>query len=390
MTEAITLLGSTGSIGRQTLAVCAHLGIKVRALTAGQNKELLYEQALRFQPEMISIEREEDAAELQMRLSDLRLPITVLHGREGNLAAAAWQRTDTVVAAMVGFAGLEPVLTAIRAGKTIALANKETLVAGGSLVMPLLKSCGSKLYPVDSEHSAIWQCLAAAPSGSLNRIFLTASGGPFRGRKTAELAEVTVADALAHPTWRMGGKITVDSATLMNKGLEVIEASWLFDCPADRIEVVVHPQSIIHSMIELQDGSVLAQMGFPDMKLPIQLALTWPQRLPGDSRPFDPFAASAGPLTFEPPDLGTFRLLSLAYDAARTGGTLPVVMNAANEVAVSCFLDGRIGFLTIFQLVEQCMNQHMQTGFMTAAGFDDMMEQDRWARQTAMSMAGII
>jgi 1-deoxy-D-xylulose-5-phosphate reductoisomerase len=387
MTEAISLLGSTGSIGRQTLAVCVHLGIKVKALTAGRNKELLYEQALIFLPEMISIEREEDAAELKQRLSACRLPITVLHGREGNLAAAAWQGADTVVAAMVGVAGLEPVLTAVRAGKTIALANKETLVAGGSLVMPLLTACGSRLYPVDSEHSAIWQCLAAAPPGSLSRIFLTASGGPFRGRTAAELSGVTVADALAHPTWRMGGKITVDSATLMNKGLEVIEASWLFDCPVDRIEVVVHPQSIIHSMIELQDSSVLAQMGFPDMKLPIQLALTWPERLPGDSRPFDPFAASASPLTFEAPDLATFRLLSLAYDAARTGGTLPVVMNAANEVAVSCFLEGRIGFLMIFHLVEQCMNLHMRSGFMTAAGFDDMMEQDRWARQASLSLA---
>ncbi|MDW7656093.1 MAG: 1-deoxy-D-xylulose-5-phosphate reductoisomerase [Bacillota bacterium] len=390
MTEAIALLGSTGSIGRQTLSVCAHLGIKIKALTAGRNMELLYQQAMSCHPEMISIERAEDAAALRKRLSDCQPPVKVLHGREGNLAAAAWQGTDTVVAAMVGVAGLEPVLTAIRAGKTIALANKETLVAGGSLVMPLLKACGGKLYPVDSEHSAIWQCLAAAPSGSLNRIFLTASGGPFRGRSTAELAGVTLADALAHPTWRMGGKVTVDSATLMNKGLEVIEASWLFDCPADRIEVVVHPQSIIHSMIELKDGSVLAQMGFPDMKMPIQLALTWPQRLPGDSRVFDPFAASADRLTFEPPDLNTFRLLSLAYDAARTGGTLPVVMNAANEVAVSHFLDGRIGFLTIFQLVEQCMNQHMRTGFMTAVGFDDMMEQDRWARQTVLSLTALL
>lgn len=388
MTHAIALLGSTGSIGRQTLSVCEHLGIRIKALTAGRNKELLYRQARAVHPDMISIAGEADAADLRLRLADCQPPIAVLQGREGNLTAAAWPGADTVVAAMVGVAGLEPVLQAVRAGRTVALANKETLVAGGALVMPLLKESGSRLYPVDSEHSAIWQCLAAAPPDSLSRIFLTASGGPFRGRKSAELADVTVAEALAHPTWRMGGKITVDSATLMNKGLEVIEASWLFGCPADRIEVVVHPQSIIHSMIELRDGSVLAQMGFPDMRLPIQLALTWPQRLPGDSRPFDPFAAAAGHLTFEPPDLQTFRLLQLAFDSAKTGGTLPAVMNAANEVAVASFLEGQIRFTAIFEQVERCMNSHMQSGFMTAFSFDDMMEQDRWARQFVLSMSG--
>jgi 1-deoxy-D-xylulose-5-phosphate reductoisomerase len=254
--------------------------------------------------------------------------------------------------------------------------------------MPLLSRYNSRIYPVDSEHSAIWQCLAAAPPKSLRRILLTASGGPFRGRSRQELNHVTLAQALNHPTWRMGGKITIDSATLMNKGLEVIEASWLFDCPTEKIEVVVHPQSIIHSMVELQDGSVLAQMGFPDMKLPIQLALTWPRRLPGDGRPFNPFDRQAGTLTFEQPDRQAFPLLQLAYDAARAGGTLPAVMNAANEVAVGLFLQERITFTVIADLVRQVMDRHMQSGFMTAFTFDDMMEQDRWARGQVLHLTG--
>lgn len=337
MTNEIILLGSTGSIGTQTLDICAHLGIRVRALTAGRNWQLLEQQIRVFHPELVSVAREEDARLLRDRLSDLRPTVVVLSGRAGNLAAVRLQGPDMVVAAMVGVAGLEPVLAAIASGKSIALANKETLVAGGALVMPQIKAAGSRvnLYPVDSEHSAIWQCLAGSPAGSLKRILLTASGGPFRGYSAAQLAGVSREDALKHPTWQMGGKITIDSATLMNKGLEVIEASWLFDCPVDRIEVVVHPQSIIHSMVELTDGSILAQMGFPDMKLPIQLALTWPDRVAGTVRPFDPFDQIARQLTFEEPDRETFPLLNLAYEAARIGGTLPAVMNAANEVAVS-------------------------------------------------------
>jgi len=384
MTDAVSILGSTGSIGCQTLEVCARLGIQVMALTAGRNRERLCAQARRFRPEMVSLEREEDAAWLRRELADVP-SVQVLAGREGNLAAATWDKADTIVAAMVGVAGLEPVMAAVREGRTVALANKETLVAGGALVMPLLERYGARLYPVDSEHSAIWQCLAAAPAGSLKRILLTASGGPFRGRSLAALSGVTIEEALRHPTWTMGGKITIDSATMMNKGLEVIEASWLFGCPPDKIQVVVHPQSIVHSMVELHDGSVLAQMGFPDMKLPIQLALTWPERLPSDGRSFDPFAAS--PLTFEPPDLRTFRLLDLAYEAARASGTLPAVMNAANEQAVAFFLDGRIGFTAIADLVSACMERHLQSGFMTAFGFDDMMEQDRWARGCVRDLA---
>ena len=389
MTQEIVLLGSTGSIGTQTLEICSHLGIRVRALTAGRNLSLLEQQTRLFRPELVSVAREEDARLLKDRLSDLQPAVSVLSGRTGNLAAVRLPGPEMVVAAMVGVAGLEPVLAAIASGKSIALANKETLVAGGALVMPLIKSSGSQigLYPVDSEHSAIWQCLAGSPPNSLKRILLTASGGPFRGFSSDQLATVSREDALRHPTWQMGGKITIDSATLMNKGLEVIEASWLFDCPVDRIEVVVHPQSIIHSMVELTDGSVLAQMGFPDMKLPIQLALTWPERVAGTVRPFDPFDRIARNLTFEEPDRNTFPLLNLAYEAARIGGTLPAVMNAANEVAVSRFLTGSIRFNEIASLIERCMDRHLSHGFMTVFSFDDMMEQDYWARAEAAQLS---
>ena len=389
MTQEIVLLGSTGSIGTQTLEICSHLGIRVRALTAGRNLSLLEQQTRLYRPELVSVAREEDARLLRDRLSDLQPAVSVMSGRAGNLAAVRLPGPEMVVAAMVGVAGLEPVLAAIASGKSIALANKETLVAGGALVMPLIKSSGAKvgLYPVDSEHSAIWQCLAGSPPDSLKRILLTASGGPFRGFSADQLAQVSREDALRHPTWQMGGKITIDSATLMNKGLEVIEASWLFDCPVDRIEVVVHPQSIIHSMVELTDGSVLAQMGFPDMKLPIQLALTWPERVAGTVRPFNPFDRIARNLTFEEPDRNTFPLLNLAYEAARIGGTLPAVMNAANEVAVSRFLTGSIRFNEISSLIERCMDRHLSHGFMTVFSFDDMMEQDYWARAEAAQLS---
>jgi 1-deoxy-D-xylulose-5-phosphate reductoisomerase len=252
--------------------------------------------------------------------------------------------------------------------------------------MPLVAQSGARLFPVDSEHSAIWQCLAGVPDHSLARILLTASGGPFRGRTRQELRTVTVADALRHPTWNMGGKITIDSATLMNKGLEVIEASWLFACPVDRIEVVVHPQSIIHSMVELTDGSVLAQMGFPDMRLPIQLALTWPQRLPSLEPRFDPFDPKAAALTFERPDPSTFRLLQLAYDAARRGGTLPAVLNAANEAAVDLFLRGRTGFLDLADRVAACLEAHERSGWQRDFTFETILELDQWARAYVQSL----
>jgi len=385
VTQTISLLGSTGSIGTQTLEVCRHLGIKVAALTCGRRLDALERQIREFNPDLVSVSSAEDARELRSRLAGAFPRLEILHGREGNLAAAMLPGVTTVVAAMVGVAGLEPVLAAVQAGKTIALANKETLVAGGALVMPLLEKTGARLFPVDSEHSAIWQCLAGAPAGSLSRIFLTASGGPFRGKTRADLAEVTVEQALRHPTWAMGGKITIDSATLMNKGLEVIEAAWLFDCPVDQIEVVVHPQSIIHSMVEFKDGSVLAQMGFPDMKLPIQLALTWPERRASLEPRYNPFDPRTTSLTFSPPDTDTFRLLELAYVAARTGGTLPAVLNTANEAAVDLFLSGRIGFLEIASRVERCLEQHERSGWQRTFDFSTIMELDRWARQQVLS-----
>jgi 1-deoxy-D-xylulose-5-phosphate reductoisomerase len=381
MTDSVVILGSTGSIGTQTLEVCEHLGIRAAALAAGRNIGLLEKQVRRWRPQLVSVAAAEDARELKERLSGLDTPVEIVHGPEGCLQVASLPGRHLAVAAMVGVAGLAPVLAAIRSGKSVALANKETLVAGGSLVMPLLRETGCALYPVDSEHSAIWQCLAGAPANSLRRILLTASGGPFRGRGREDLRSISREDALRHPTWKMGGKITIDSATLMNKGLEVIEASWLFNCQVDQIEVVIHPQSIIHSMVELADGSVLAQMGFPDMKLPIQLALTWPERKPGTQRLFDPFDPAASKLTFERPDRRTFRLLDLAYEAGRRGGSMPVVLNAANEAAVEMFLAGRIGFLDIADKVEACLNDHLKGDFMTVFSFDDMMNIDCQARQ---------
>ena len=362
MVHSISILGSTGSIGTQTLDVARSLGLRVDALAAGSNVALLSEQARLFHPRLVSTATAAGASELTERLSGCGFPVEVMHGDEGVRAVATFSASEMVVAAMVGVAGLVPVLAALEAGKGVALANKETLVAGGSLVMPLVRRKGLALHPVDSEHSAVWQCLWGAPEKSLSRILLTASGGPFRGRDRAGLEGIGVEQALAHPTWRMGGKITIDSATLMNKGLEVIEASWLFDVPVDRVVVVVHPQSIIHSMVEFVDGSVLAQVGRPDMKLPIQVALCHPDRVAGDCVRFDPFAC--GPLTFERPDPGTFRCLDLAFTAGRTGGSLPAVMNSANEEAVALFLAGRIGFLDIPRLVEEEMEAHMASGFL--------------------------
>ena len=389
MTETVTILGSTGSVGTQTLDVCSHLGIRVAALAAGDNIDLLVKQIKKHNPEMVSVRSVENAGLLKMKLGNYKSDLIIMYGAEGNIAAASWPSADTVVAAMVGITGLKPVIAAIKAGKNIALANKETLVAGGALVMPLLKKTGKHILPVDSEHSAIWQCLAGAQEKSLSRILLTASGGPFRGYDIHELTDITVEQALNHPTWKMGGKITIDSATLMNKGLEVIESRWLFDCPAEKIEVVVHPQSIIHSMVEFNDGSVLAQMGFPDMKLPIQLALTWPERLPSAQPRFNPFDDRASHLTFERPDMSTFRLLPLAYEAARIGGTMPAVLNAANEVAVNMFLNRHIPFMAISEIVEAVMESHQVSGLVHDFNLEEMLEADAWARQAAEMMLGI-
>ena len=386
MVRSISILGSTGSIGTQTLDVARSLGIRVVALAAGTNVVRLAEQVRAFHPRVASTATAEGAAELKESLSGYDSPLEILHGEEGVRAVATCADAEMVVAAMVGVAGLVPVLDAIRAGKGIALANKETLVAGGSIVMPLVRAKGVPFHPVDSEHSAIWQCLWGAPEKSLSRILLTASGGPFRGRSADSLAEVGVQEALAHPTWRMGGKITIDSATLMNKGLEVIEASWLFGVPVDRVDVVVHPQSIIHSMVEFVDGSVLSQMGRPDMKLPIQVALSYPDRVSGECVHFDPF--TTGPLTFDRPDTATFRCLGLAYEAGRTKGSLPAVMNSANEEAVALFLSDRIGFLDIPRLIESCMEQHMASGFVAAPDLATILALDLETRARVSSMAG--
>lgn len=381
--KRLSLLGSTGSIGSQTLEVVRRSSeeFQIVALSCGSNIDLIIQQAREFKPMLVSVAHENDIASVREALRDL--PIEVLFGDEGNLACASLSEADMVVAAMVGVRGLEPVLAAIDAGKDIALANKETLVAGGSIVMPKLLEKNVKLLPVDSEHSAIWQCLWGQPENSLERILLTASGGPFRGFTSEQLQKVTVGEALSHPTWKMGGKITIDSASMMNKGLEVIEAAWLFGVSVDQVTVVVHPQSIVHSMVRMRDGSVLAQMGRPNMMLPIEIALMYPERGPLLCDPFDPFADGNCNLHFEACDENTFPCLSYAYHAGRVGGSLPVVLNAANEEAVAAFLHGRISFSGIPACVYDSMNQHEKSGVVKVSSFSDIDSVDRFARRTA-------
>ena len=355
--RVLSVLGSTGSIGTQTLEVVRQnpSDFKAAALTCGSNIDLLYEQILEFNPSAVSVFDEKKAYELKKRLcaEHPELPVEVYYGQEGDVICATLPEADTVLGAIVGVAGLKPVYEAILAGKDIALANKETLVAGGDIVMPLVKEKGVELLPVDSEHCAIWQCLWGEKKENLDRILITASGGPFRGFTREQLADVTCDKALNHPTWKMGGKITIDSSTMMNKGLEVIEASHLFGVDVDRVDVVVHPQSVIHSMIRLRDGSVLGQMGKPSMILPIMVALYYPDRGPRLLEEFDPFDPKCRNLTFERCDTSVFGLLDLAYDAGRKKGLLPSVMNAANEAAVGAFLDGKIGFLDIEKTVRK-------------------------------------
>ena len=379
--KSLCILGSTGSIGTQTLQVVRHFPeeFKVISLTCGYNIETLLEQIIEFKPLCVSVatkERKETLTRMLPRDSKVK----VYCGDDGNQHCATLPKVDCVVAAMVGMRGLPSVVAAIHAGKEIALANKETLVAAGSIVMPLVKQKKISLRPVDSEHSAIWQCLWGQPEGSLKKILLTASGGPFRGYSREKLEKVTLEEALAHPTWNMGGKITIDSASMMNKGLEVIEASWLFDVPVDQIDVVVHPQSIIHSMIELKDSSVLAQMGFPNMMMPIQIALFYPTRSPGICQPFSPFSEKAGTLTFEPCDKQVFRLLDLAYHAGLVGGTLPAAMNAANEIVVADFLNGKASFLDIEKTVERVMERHERDGVIQNPSLAEIFAVDEWAR----------
>ena len=355
----LSILGSTGSIGKQTLEVArkAPSDFTVEALSCGSDIDTLYDQILEFRPKVCSVVDEKKALELKERLKAANIGTEVLSGKEGNIAIATLDSIDTIVGAIVGFAGLEPVYHAVLKGKDIALANKETLVAGGDIIMPLIKKMGVAMLPIDSEHSAIWQCLKGEKREDLDRILITASGGPFRGMKRSDLEKVTLEDALHHPTWNMGGKITIDSATMMNKGLEIIEAHHLYGISCKKIDVVVHPQSIIHSMIRLKDGSVLAQMGKPSMVLPIEVALYYPDRGPSIVTEFDPFAQGMNNLTFEPCDTEVFRLVKLAYETGDKGGLYPTVMNAANESAVMSYLKGKIRFLdierTVFDTVEK-------------------------------------
>ena len=346
MVQSISILGCTGSIGRQTVAVADYTGIRVAALTANRQIDRLEEQARKFHPEFVAVYDEEAAGELKTALADT--DIRVGSGMDGLIEAATLSSVDCVVTAVSGAVGLKPTLAAIDARKRIALANKETLVCAGELVMQRASETGAEIIPVDSEHSAIFQCLTGRGPGELRKILLTCSGGPFRGRKRADLEHITPAEAVKHPKWNMGAKISVDSATLINKGLEFIEAMRLFRVTPDDIQVVIHPQSVIHSMVELVDGTVIAQMGVPDMGLPIQLALTWPQRMPSMFSRLD-FTAMQN-LTFEAPDLEEFPCLKLAMDCARRGGTAGCVMSAANEEAVHLFLKEKIGFNRIYDL----------------------------------------
>ena len=351
----IAILGSTGSIGTQTLEIVReNPDLAVKGLAAGTNVALMERQIREFVPETAVMWTEEAAQELRARVKDL--PVRVLCGMDGLLELAAMEGYEILVTAVVGMIGIRPTIAAIESGKTIALANKETLVTAGHLIMPLAEKHGVSILPVDSEHSAIFQSLNGEDRNRLSRILLTASGGPFRGKSRAELAGMRVEDALKHPNWSMGKKITVDSSTLVNKALEVMEARWLFGVGLDQIQVVVHPQSIIHSAVEYVDGAVIAQLGLPDMKLPIQYALFYPDRRPMKGDKLDLFAA--GSLTFERPDTETFRGLALGLQAAREGGSMPTVFNAANEKAVSLFLNRKIGFLDIAELIEACMEHH--------------------------------
>ncbi|HYO31118.1 MAG TPA: 1-deoxy-D-xylulose-5-phosphate reductoisomerase [Thermomicrobiales bacterium] len=364
----VAVLGSTGSVGTQTLDVIAEMPdrFSVVALAASKVSPLLEEQSRRHRPDLVAVS---DGAKPWAGDGQL------VKGNDALLAAALHPAADIVVVATSGHAAMTPTFRAVEAGKTIALANKETIVCAGELLMPLAQACGVSIRPVDSEHSAIWQCLVGVPEGSVDRLILTASGGPFRQTTAADLARVTVAQTMSHPTWSMGGKITVDSASLMNKGLEVIEARWLFGVPLDRIDVVVHPESIVHSLVELVDGSVLAQLGLPDMRLPIQYALTFPERLPSPRPRLSLTETST--LHFERPDLERFHALRLAREAGEAGGTYPTVLSAADDVAVDAFLAGRLRFVDIPDVVSDVLAAHLAVGPLT---LEAIAEADAWSR----------
>jgi 1-deoxy-D-xylulose-5-phosphate reductoisomerase len=403
--KALSVLGSTGSIGTQTLQIVEEFPERFRvvALTAASNLDRLLQQILRHRPEVVALADPSLLPQLQQRLDALQPRLDPAHtpqllaGSDGLCAAAAWSSADLVVTGIVGCAGLLPTLAAIRAGKDIALANKETLIAAGPVVLPELEASGSRLLPADSEHSALFQCLqgtpwadtarlsTGVPTPGLRRILLTASGGAFRDWPAADLARATVADATSHPNWSMGRKITVDSATLMNKGLEVIEAHYLFGIDYDHIDIVIHPQSIIHSLVELADSSVLAQLGWPDMKLPILYCLSWPERLETPWPRLD--LAAIGQLNFRAPDQQKYPCMALAYAAGRAGGTMPAAMNAANEQAVALFLEERIHFLDIPRLIERTCDRH-RADFSANPSLADVLAVDAWARQIVREEAG--
>lgn len=352
----IAVLGSTGSIGTQTLDIVRNNTdeLKIKVLAAGSNVELIEKQIREFKPEIAVLYNADKANELKIKIADTG--VKVLSGMDGMIEAATFDDVDTVVTSMVGMIGIKPTIAAIKAGKNIALANKETLVTAGHIIMPLIKEHKVSLLPVDSEHSAIFQSMNGENRKRISKILLTASGGPFRGKSYEELKNVTLEDALKHPNWAMGQKITVDSATLVNKGLEVMEAAWLFDVDVSKIQVVVHPQSVIHSMVEYEDTAVIAQLGCPDMRLPIQYALFYPDRRFLDAKKLDFFEMKS--LTFEKPDMDTFKGLKFAMEAAEFGGSMPTVFNASNEEAVAMFLNKKIGFLDIYRIIEESMNRH--------------------------------
>lgn len=378
MTKTISVLGSTGSIGRQTLDVAGQLGLSVAALTAHHNVDRIEQQARQFRPRLVVLFDESAAEELRTRLKDT--DIRVASGEEGLLEAAALPEADTVVTAVVGMIGLRPTLAAIRAGKRIALANKETLVCAGELIMREADRWGAEIVPVDSEHSAIFQCLQGCRGrGEIRRLILTCSGGPFFGRSFEELADVTKADALRHPNWKMGPKITVDCATLMNKGLEVIEAMRLYRLPLSQVSVVIHRQSVVHSLVEYRDGAMLAQLGTPDMRLPIRYALTWPDRAESPEPPLD--LLSCPPLTFQAPDGEAFPCFRLAMEAASAGGTACAILNGANEAAVGLFLQEKIGFNDISRRVAAA---RMAIPVRYNPTLEDILEADRLARETVL------
>ena len=380
--KRLTILGSTGSIGRNTLEIVKQFPdrFEIVALGAGRNIDLLRIQVEEFHPSAVAVLDENIAERLEKLMGD-SINVEIFWGEEGYKRIASFPDTDMVVSAIVGGAGFVPTVEAIKAGKDIALANKETLVMGGEIVTRLVREKNVRLLPVDSEHSAIFQCLQGNNRRDVRKILLTASGGPFRQYSKEEMNAITPEDALDHPTWAMGSKITIDSSTLMNKGLEVIEAYWLFDVKPERIQIHIHPESIIHSMVEYVDGSVIAQLGIPDMKTPIAYALAYPDRLPIENPPLDLFALKK--LTFFEPDFELFPCLRLAYEALKFGGTMPAVLNAANEVAVEAFLTRKIPFLAIPEIIEQTMQKHELSKGMA---IEEVLSADRWARKTAYSL----